>query len=435
MKSRVLKWTLGALCSMLMLAGAWSLAEAESGTVEVFSHGTSVLAASTDVALHSIKGNDVVFSKDAIERGMNLSNVHYITVASLPSVTEGELLLGSSRVAVGQVIAGGNLGYLSFHPATDAISHASFRFSVNGAGCEMTCSLWLLENGANATPSVALAPVLSLELRTFQSVAAYGTLSAYDPDGDPIRYEIVSYPQNGSLTLTDAQSGNYVYRPFSTYLGSDSFSYVARDRYGNYSASAKVSLTVDRLGTSVTYVDMVGSRGERAALNVTEKAVMSGSLVGDRYYFYPEQTVSRIDFLVMAMHAAGITDVPDCKQTVFADDGDIPATMKGYAAAAYRLGYITGTQRNGQLCLLPNETLTRAQAAVIIDRITEPGKAAVVPTFTDRSEIPVWAVDAIDSLNAVGILQSTDGQIAPTGCVTRVQAAQMLTALMQYLER
>lgn len=434
MKSRAFKWMLGALCGLLMLAGgAWISAGAES-TTTVFSHGTSVLAASMDVALHAVKGNDVVFSKDAMERGMNLSDVRYITVASLPSVAEGELLLGSSRVAVGQVITGGNLEHLVFHPATEEITRASFRFSVNGAGCEMTCSLWLLENDANMTPSVALAPVLSLELRTFQSVAVYGTLSAYDPDGDPIRYEIVSYPQNGSVTLTDPQVGSYVYRPFSTYLGTDSFSYVARDQYGNYSASARVSLTVDRLGTSVTYVDMIGSIGERAALNVTERSVMSGSLVGDRYYFYPDQAVSRIDFLVMAMHAAGITDVPDCKQTVFADDSDIPASMKGYVAMAYRLGYITGTQRDGQLCLLPNETLTRAQAAVILDRITEPGKAAVVPTFTDRSEIPVWAVDAIDSLNAVGILQSTDGQIAPGGCVTRVQAAQMLIALMQYLE-
>lgn len=406
---------------------------AEAAETAVFSHGVSVLGERTDLALHAMRENDVVFTKDAVERGMNLSEVRYLTVLSLPPATDGELLLGSSRVAAGQTISGAHLDHLSFHPAREDLGSSSFRFSVNGAECEMTCSLWLLEE-QNATPTVAMAPVLSLRQQTYRGVAAYGTLSAYDPDGDDLTFEVVSYPENGSLELTDAKAGTYVYRPFADHIGTDSFSYVARDRYGNYSASATVSLTVDRLGTSVTYIDMKGSQDETAALTVTEKAVMSGTQVGDNYYFYPERTVSRAEFLIMAMNAAGITGVPDCEQTVFADDGEIPESMKGYVAAAYRLGYITGTQKDGKLCFLPNEALTRAQAAVILDRITAPGKAAVTPTFADQSEIPVWAADAIYSLSAVGILTPSGGKITPTDFVTRAQAAQMLAALIRFRE-
>ena len=66
--------------------------------------------------------------------------------------------------------------------------------------------------------------------------------------------------------------------------------------------------------------------------------------------------------------------------------------------------------------------------------LAETGKAAVIPTFADQSEIPVWAADAIYSLSAVGILTPTGDRITPADTVTRAQAAQMLSALMQYRE-
>ena len=437
MKTGIRKRLAGLLCGAILIGMLAAVpvraADAEKAEPTIFSHGTEVLGARTDLALSAMKGNDLVFSKDAVERGMNLSEVRYLTVLSLPPVTDGELLLGSSLVAAGQTVSGGHLDQLSFHPARENLVSSSFRFTVNGAGCGMTCSL-LMTGEKNGAPTVAMAPVLSLKQKTYQGVAVYGTLSAYDPDGDSIVFEAVSYPQNGSLELTDAKTGSYVYRPFADYIGTDAFSYVARDRYGNYSGSAKVSLTVDRLGISVSYTDMKGSRDEGAALLVTEKAIMSGSQVGDGCYFYPERSVNRVEFLVMAMNAAGITGVPDCEKTVFADDAEIPASMKGYVAAAYRLGYITGSRKDGQLCFLPNDALTRAQAAVILDRITAPGKAAVLPTFADGSEIPVWAADAVYSLSAVGILTPTGDRITPTDTVTRAQAAQMLSALIRYRE-
>ena len=437
MKSGIRKRLAGLLCAAMLIGAIAALpvcAEESGGAdAKIFSHGTEVLSARTDLALYTMKGNDLVFTKDAVERGMNLSEVRYLTVLTLPPVTDGELLLGSSRVAAGQTVSGEHLDQLCFHPAREDLVTSAFRFAVNGAECGMTCSI-LMADEKNGAPTVAMAPVLSLKLKTYKGLAAYGTLSANDPEGDAISFEVVSYPQNGSLELTDVKTGSYVYRPFAEYVGTDAFSYVARDRYGNYSASAKVSLTVDRLGTSVTYADMKGSREEGAALTVTEKAIMSGSQVGENYYFYPERTVNRAEFLVMAMNAAGITGVPECEKTVFADDADIPASMKGYVAAAYRLGYITGSQKDGQLCFLPDDALTRAQAAVILDRITAPGKAAVIPTFADQSEIPVWAADAIYSLSAVGILTPTGDRITPADTVTRAQAAQMLSALMRYRE-
>ena len=236
------------------------------------------------------------------------------------------------------------------------------------------------------------------------------------------------------MRLTDAENGIYVYTPAQDYVGTDSFSYVARDQYGNYSASANVKLRVAVSGTSVVYADMMDSRAHNAALSLTEAGIMSGSQVGNQYYFDPDGSVSRVEFLVMAMHAAGIENLPSCDQTVFYDDAEIPDSMRGYVAAAYEMKYVSGSLADGKLCFSPHEEITRAQAAVILSNIVGACDVAVMPTFADQSEIPVWAREAIYSLNAAGILNETDGYISPSCKLTREQTAEMLAAVMSYVQ-
>lgn len=435
MKGFGLKHRLGAvLCCLLLTVVCMPVISAEESAERAIpSHGLQVLSAATDVAISAPVGNEVVFSEDAFARGLNLSSVDYITVRTLPAVTEGELLLGSTRVAAGQTVSAENLPYMSFSPASDEVLHSSFTFTANGGSVAMVCNVYLL-SGINYTPTVSMASDLSLNVSTYKGLSASGTLSAYDPDGDELIFEVVSYPQNGALTLVDKSQGTYIYKPQSGYAGSDSFSYVARDKYGNYSTSATVQLRVALAGTSVTYADMEGSFAYPAALAMTESGVMSGTQVGNRYYFYPDEGVSRVEFLVMAMNATGMVEVPECVNTNFADDGEIPDSMKGYVATAYALGYISGSQIAGELCFLPNEGITRAEAAVMLANIVELEAIAVTPTFADESEIPVWAREAIYSLNAAGIMSAVNGSIDPTSSLTRAQAAQLLAAAMAYVE-
>lgn len=420
-------------CSLLLASVLVPPADADTPSGDLLSYGLQVIAASTDMAMSAPVGNEIVFSADAFARALNLASVHSVTVCSLPSVTEGELLLGSTRIAAGQTLSAANLSYMTFAASDDDVTHASFTFVANGANVPMVCNLYFLSE-VNYTPTVSMAPELSLRVSTYLGLCAYGTLSAYDPDGDALVYEIVSYPQNGAVRLTDRELGNYVYRPKDGYLGKDSFSYVARDRYGNYSAAATVELNVNLSGTSVTYADMQDSREYNAALTVTEKGIMSGTQIGNRYYFYPDLEVSRLEFLVMAMHAAGITDVPGADQTVFADDADIDPSMKGYVHTAYMLGYVSGSTVGGTLRFSPNESITRAEAAVILNNILSLGDAAVTPTFADASEIPVWAEDAIYSLSSAGILRGIGGEISPKDALTRSQTAQILAAVSAYCE-
>ncbi len=421
----------GALTAAACLSAGLTASAAE--TRAVVSYGVNVLAAQLDMAVSGRVGNEIVLDAETFARNLNLSRIDYITVESLPRDTEGELLLGSSRVAAGQSISGANLSYLTFAAAGDDIRHASFTFTANGSQSPTVCNLYLLDRG-NSTPTLSYAPDLSLNVSTYRSLPVYGMLSAYDADGDEMTFEIVSYPQNGAIQMTDRSEGTYVYLPNDGYVGTDSFSYVARDRYGNYSAAATVNLRVSVSGTSVTYADMQDSEALGAALTLGAAGIMSGVQVGDRHYFYPERTVTRAEFLVMAMHAAGMQDLPDCTETIFFDDAAIPTAMKPYAAAAYSLGYISGTNVAGNLCFLPNDEITCAEAAVMLDAILnlDAGAPAVTPTFADGSTIPAWARESVYQLHAEGILRPTDGCISANAKLTREETAKILSAVLEY---
>ena len=161
---------------------------------------------------------------------------------------------------------------------------------------------------------------------------------------------------------------------------------------------------------------------------------MSGTQVGGDTYFYPDSTVTRGEFLVMALHAVGIDQVSDVFATVFADDKDIPTQMKGYIDTAYKLGYIRGTQTESGLCFRAGDSITRAEAAVILGNILDIATPTVLPTFSDSQDVPAWAASSIYSLNSVGVMNTVSGSISPTAALTRADTAQILTDLMRYLD-
>ena len=311
------------LAALCVGVGAQQTVNIEASIV---SPALSILAGKSDMAVATLLGNDYYFSKQVFARSLNLdvSALDYITVRSLPSVAEGELLIGSSRVTEGQVISAANLGMLCYVAADEsAESRTSFTFSPCGAAYEVTCNIYVLKD-INYSPTLSIASGEALSVSTHKNFVGYGTLTAYDPEGDELTYEIVRRPKHGLLVMTDASCGEYVYLPRIGYRGEDSFVYVARDVYGNYSASATVSVQVVEPSVSVTFADMQGRRDYNAALTMAEAGIMQGTAQGDTTYFYPERAVSRLDFLTMSMQAMGVGSVPKVSATGFFDDANIP---------------------------------------------------------------------------------------------------------------
>lgn len=425
--------TFSVILMALVLTVVGVVKEQNSDATLDVSSGLNVIAAQYDMAKSTLVNNKIIFSADDFEKNLNIAQVSSITVTSVPAVTDGCLCVGDVLVNVGQTISRSNLDLLNYRAGNEDVREASFKFKVNGGEYEMTCNLYFLTR-ENSAPTLSMEDERLFSVSTHQTVEVYGKVGAYDIDGDKLRYEVVTYAKNGVLDF-NSQTGEYSYTPTGAYFGEDFFEYVAVDEYGNYSTSRKVNLTVEKLKTDVVYVDMDEHRAHHAALAMTEAGVMSGTKIGETTYFMPERSVSRLDFLVMLMHAIGIDSVETVLDTGFDDDAKIPASMKGYVRRAVNMGIISGSvNAEGEHLFEPSRDITRAEAALIVSNLVEGSVPTVKPSFSDKDEIPTWAHDAIYTLNDLGLLDSTNGEIAPTSNITRAQVAQMLYALVNILE-
>lgn len=418
----------------LVGVGVQAIGESQLSTntrTPVISYGLDVIADATDIRVAATVGETVNFSKRNFMAGLNLSDIERLEITSLPSSADGVLYFGAEQVRVGQTIQGDEIDKMTFSPSDkDAGECASFRVRANGVSYDTVCRIYALDK-MNVAPTTGSTPYASHNIRTHKNISTFGVLSGYDADGDELTFEIVKYPEDGVLRLTDKTHGAYTYTPCDSFVGKDSFTYVVRDRYGSFSASAEVSVTVSTPSVSVVYSDLYGSDVYTHALRLTEENIMNGIQVGELFYFRPENKVTRAEFLVTAMNALGIKDIPTVADTGFFDDADILPEMKGYVALAYSLGYISGTRQDGEICFLPDEQIKLSEAAVVISNIIGYSTPDVRPVFSNTSEIPEWSERAVISLHTLGVIQSGDGCVDATKILTRGEMAKLLSRAMQ----
>ena len=409
---------------MLGVLAAFGVFSASAATqqAEPLSPALYVLAGATDMRVATLVGNDYAFSKQDFARAMNLAYPEYITITSLPEPQKGALFIGSDGVVAGQTLRAADLALLTYEPIGDVVGQSAFTFTVNGSAYEISCIVYTLAS-INASPTTAAVPAQATKLSAYANTPAYGVMGGYDPEGDALTFQIVTYPQNGLLQVTDQATGAYTYVPGRDFIGTDSFTYVLRDCYGNYSTSGTVSISVQSCTLSHGFDDLEGKECLTAAMRMSELGLMSGTRKGSLYCFEPERGVSRVDFLVTAMNAVGMT-CQSVANTGFADDADIPDAMKGYVKTAYEKGYIGAVSEKGDLYFKPNELLTRGEAAVILSNLIGYANQKIPTNFTDT--VPTFAQDAVVSLYSLGILQTPDGSVQASATLTRGDLAMWL---------
>jgi IgGFc binding protein/Bacterial Ig domain/Bacterial Ig-like domain (group 1) len=154
------------------------------------------------------------------------------------------IVTGPSHGSLGPVSAAGSVPYT---PAADYHGSDSFTFRTNDGAME----------SEPATVSITVRPVndpptaADRSLSTDENAAAGLELTAGDPDGDALRYTVVSGPAHGTLSGTPPQ---LTYTPDHDYVGPDSFTFKAGDGALD-SNVAMVSITVRQVkhDTSTTY--------------------------------------------------------------------------------------------------------------------------------------------------------------------------------------
>lgn len=391
------------------------------------SYGLDVIADANKIEFAGIIGSSLNFSAEKFACAMNLSDVSEIVITSLPNEKSGVLYFGSSPVECGQRISRNSIGLMSYEKSSiDTDDVSTFKVRVNGCAYDIECCVYMLDK-LNASPKTSGAPAISLNVETYKRVSAKGVLFGSDEEGDDLIYEIVSYPQNGYISSLNKKSGEYVYTPISDYTGRDEFKYVVKDKYGNYSASASVSISVSSPYSSIVYSDLAKDDCYNYALHMTEKNVMNGERVGDYYYFRPDSEVSRVDFIVSAMKMLGIENVPSCEKTVFADDTDIGDEVKGYISLAYSKQYISGIEDGEKLYFKPDEKIKLAEAAVILSNMIGYSKYDSAPAFANGEDIPEWSKQAVMSLKSLGVIEAVSDSRFENTTVNRGDMAKLLS--------
>lgn len=301
---------------------------------------------------------------------------------------------------------------------------------------EGTCAMNLL-NEINLAPSVG-----AQSLTTGKDISAFKFLKAADPENDAMQFEILSYPAHGTVKIAQNSDGYFSYTPQKGYTGTDSFSYTATDCYGNKSAPAKVTVTVTKTASDIDYADMSEHWAHNSALTISAQGLMNGipDTETGEMLFMPEESVSRGDFLAMALIAAGKeSSIEFTAQTTFADDDTIPVNIKSYAAYAKEHGIVSGyTDETGRTCFASASPITRSEAAVMIDRILSLPEASeeanAMETFVDCSSIPAWANTSLAKVTSRGIFNGTGfGELLPAQPVTRAETAEILCNMQSYL--
>ncbi len=421
------------LLSALLLASAASVpaAAVTAHYGGMLSPAFMNLAGEVTMIKSGLVSGEITFTAEDFARALGTSPSG-ITVTALPPASGGTLYLGDAPVLVNQIISRESLHSLRFVPAKDC-TEASFRFK-SGGEYSIGCILRYTDS-VNLAPTIAGSPALrtAAGLWTQQDISAYGSLSASDPEGDTLTFEITRYPENGLLRLTNPQNGDYCYTPCDGVTGEDSFSYVVRDEWGNYSEEASVIIDIDKAAADLVFADMDGHWAHNAALVMAAENAMDVTSVNGQLYFHPDDEISREDFLVTVMKALGAGEIEPCA-TVFADHAELAAESTGYVARAYNLGIIKGVQENGELYFKPSSTITRAEAAVILNAIVGADEPETVPVFADHSSVPAWAQGSLYALSNAGIFTGTgSGNLSPNASLSRAQTAQILLTVKKYI--
>lgn len=356
-----------------------------------------------------------------------------ITLDTLPDLGAGTLCMGSEPLAAGCTIDASALNGLRFQCAqVPSLTTTGFSFTPTFSsglqGGQVNVTLYLLEQ--ENQPPVAR----NMELATYKNVAITGYFDAVDGEGDTLTFQLTSTPARGAVTLAEDGSSQFVYTPYENKTGSDRFTYVAIDSAGNTSPEATVQLRINKPDTKVTYADLEGHPAHKAAIRLAEEGVYVGRYVNGNYFFDPDQSVTRAQFLTMAMSVTGLEQLEGVTLTGFSDDTAIPTWAKGSVSAALKAGAISGARdETGAPIFGADQSITRGEASVMLNNLLD---ITDVPleVFSAGSE-GHWAAQAAANLSASGVVsQQSVGTAQLSEELTLAQAAEMLDGALDLME-
>ena len=287
-----------------------------------------------------------------------------IYISSVPPAYQAELCIGSRVICRGDILPAAALDNMKLRPVCLGNADCELVYCPieNGTLTDaVTVSLRIL-SGTNTAPVCEDGT-----LETYKNIANSGVLAAVDQEDQQLTYQLVKEPKRGTVELHE--DGSFTYTPDKNKVGKDSFVYTATDPAGNVSNEACIKIRILKPADKATYQDMSGDRDAFAAMWLKDKGLYTGRIIAGNLCFEPDASVSRSEFLIACMKLAGLEQSDEAISTGFADELDTPRWQQPYLAAAYQSGMISGTPTEEGLVFRPEEDLSRAEAAVMLQKL------------------------------------------------------------------
>ncbi|NIK76977.1 endo-1,4-beta-xylanase [Paenibacillus castaneae] len=258
-------------------------------------------------------------------------------------------------------------------------------------------------------------PVISLEFLAGDSVVAWNNPNA------PVTVSVPYTPTAEELRNPDHIIIWYI-------DGSGKATPVPNARYDAASGMVKFS-TTHFSNYAVAFV--VKSFGDLQSVPWAKKAIEAmasrGIINGTSENAYdPNASIKRADFLSLLVRALELKG-NNASVTMFSDV-DSSAYYYDAVKIAVQLGIIQGTGNN---LFDPNSKISRQDMMVIAARAAKAaGKAlptgGTLDAFSDEASVASYAKDSVAALVNAGIVQGSNGKLAPNSFLTRAEAAVIL---------
>lgn len=158
-----------------------------------------------------------------------------------------------------------------------------------------------------------------------------------------------------------------------------------------------------------------------------------GIISGEGESFNPDDFITRQEMSVLISKALEL-DGTDYQLT-YADANEIKSWAVEHVKAVSKVGLFIG---HGEFNLFnPNGYIAREDIAVVISKIIFPMQAyseqdPIETECTDIDDVSEYALDAVKSVQAKGLMKGTAGKFRPKDYITREEACKLIFDILQY---
>ncbi|WP_103109761.1 phosphodiester glycosidase family protein [Brevibacillus reuszeri] len=174
--------------------------------------------------------------------------------------------------------------------------------------------------------------------------------------------------------------------------------------YGKY-----VPYYLDNAGTGASpFVDIENHPAKAEISYMAEKGYVKGLT---ETTFGPNASLTRAQFVTLLARTFE-WDLPATPKLNFKDK--VPAYAQGAVQVAVSKGLVKGY---ADKTFRPDQTVTRAEAAVILDRLLN--KKGAAKTVSDKGTWPSWASASITNMVGLGLIDPVNGKYQPNSATSR----------------